>query len=388
MFDEALATARELDSYLQYNGTPIGPLHGLPISLKDSFNVKGVAATIGYVSYLEFPPAPHNSAVVDILLSLGAIPYVKTNLPQAMMTADSENHVFGRTLNPNKLCLTAGGSTGGEGALIKLRGSILGVGTDIAGSCRIPALCNGIMGFKPTARRIPFIGGVSPGRIGSPSAIVPVIGPEAHTIRDLELFMSSVIGASPWQFDQDVVSVPWRVPCAPKPTLRLGYILEDQGRRPLHPTQLRMMTTLVKVLESHGHSLLSIQDQTPSLYDASILAWKYFLLDPEKTPLKILKSGNETLVRSFALTQYSELAGLEASLEELWKMNVERAKLLKIYHDLVVENELDAIILPTYQATAVPHDTYGLVPYTVLANLLDVGGQLKLLLATILRLIW
>lgn len=75
-------------------------------------------------------------------------PHLHTNETQ---TADSENNVFGRTLNPGNTKLTAGGSSGGEGALVAFRGSILGVGTDIAGSVRIPALCNGVYGFKPTA---------------------------------------------------------------------------------------------------------------------------------------------------------------------------------------------------------------------------------------------
>ena len=73
-FDQALARAKEADEYLQKNGKPIGPLHGLPISLKDSFNVIGAYTTIGYVSYAKRPPATINSAVVEILLKAGAIP--------------------------------------------------------------------------------------------------------------------------------------------------------------------------------------------------------------------------------------------------------------------------------------------------------------------------
>jgi hypothetical protein len=82
MFDEALARARECDDYLAKNGKPIGPLHGLPISLKDSFNVKGTQTTIGYVSFIANPPAAENSVLVDILGRAGAVFYVKTNLPQ------------------------------------------------------------------------------------------------------------------------------------------------------------------------------------------------------------------------------------------------------------------------------------------------------------------
>lgn len=373
MFEEAFTRAKELDEYLLKEGKPMGPLHGLPLSLKDSFNVKGAHTTVGYVKFLENPPASHNSAVVEVLLKLGAVPYVKTNLPQTMMSADSENCVFGRTVNPNKLCLTTGGSTGGEGALIKMRGSILGVGTDIAGSIRIPALCNGIMGLQPSTGRIPWAGGTLPGRLGSPSAIVPVVGPEGHSVRDLELFMKSVINTDSWLFDATSLSVPWRSVTLTRPSLNLGFITEDREHRPLHPSQLRMITTLIKTLQGVGHSLISLDNKIPNLYETSILAWKNFLLDPKKTPFKIMQAGGESVVKSLLATRYPELHGWEASLNELWDMNAERANIMKIYHDLVIDNELDAILLPTYQATAVPHDTYGLIPYTVLANFLGVS---------------
>ena len=132
-FSRALERAEYLDDYLRREGKPLGPLHGLPISIKDSFNVKGIPSTIGFVSYLLNDPPKTNSTLVDLLLDLGAVLYVKTNIPQTLMTADSENHIYGRVLNPYNINLTAGGSSGGEGALGAFRGSPLGVGTDIAG---------------------------------------------------------------------------------------------------------------------------------------------------------------------------------------------------------------------------------------------------------------
>lgn len=131
-FDDAIARAKELDAYLQKTGKPMGPLHGLPISLKDGFKVRGYDSSVG-VAGLCFKPAGTNSALVDLLLSLGAVLYCKTNVPLTMMALDSHNNVFGRTINPAHPMLTAGGSSGGEGALMALRGSILGVGTDVGG---------------------------------------------------------------------------------------------------------------------------------------------------------------------------------------------------------------------------------------------------------------
>ncbi|KAH0595776.1 hypothetical protein MHUMG1_06324 [Metarhizium humberi] len=130
-FDRALERAQYLDRQ-KGKGQLVGPLHGLPISLKDSFQIAGVASTLGLTAYLDHR-AESNSALVDILLALGAVLYCKTNVPQTMMTPDSHNFVFGRTLNPWNTSLSAGGSSGGEGALIAMRGAPIGVGTDIAG---------------------------------------------------------------------------------------------------------------------------------------------------------------------------------------------------------------------------------------------------------------
>ncbi|KAJ4349961.1 uncharacterized protein N0V89_008582 [Didymosphaeria variabile] len=126
-FDEAMKRARGLDRERQADPTkPIRPLHGLPVSLKDSFQVSGYDTSTGLACFVD-ERAEEDSATAAMLLDLGAVLYCKTNVPQSIMTADSDNNVFGRTLNPRNTALTAGGSTGGEGALIALRGSVLGV---------------------------------------------------------------------------------------------------------------------------------------------------------------------------------------------------------------------------------------------------------------------
>lgn len=125
-FDDAIARAQYLDTFLAEHGKPLGPLHGVPISIKDSFRYTGVQSTLGFVSFLDVPADTENSPLVDLLLDLGAILYCKTNIPLTLMTADSHNNVFGRVLNPHKLNLGAGGSSGGEGALVAFKGSPLG----------------------------------------------------------------------------------------------------------------------------------------------------------------------------------------------------------------------------------------------------------------------
>jgi Asp-tRNA(Asn)/Glu-tRNA(Gln) amidotransferase A subunit family amidase len=371
MFEEALVRAKQCDEYLEKEGKPIGPFHGLPISVKDSFNVKGSQATIGYIAYLKNPPAVSNSSLIEVLFRAGAVFYCKTNLPQTMMTGDSHNNIFGRTLNPHNLSLTAGGSTGGEGALIAMRGSPLGLATDIAGSNRIPSVCNGVSSLKPTALRIPFGGGVPPGRIGSPSSITAVIGPVGHSVRDYELFMKTVLDSEPWDYDENIIAVPWRRIQPSVTPLRFGLI-RGHPKRPLHPPVARTLHTTATKLKEAGHSIVLLDDKIPDLWDCAILGWKYFLLDPKKTPVQIVNAGGEPWIPSIATTHFPEAKQYQASLDELFDMNVERAKILKVYHDLFVQEKLDAVIMPGYQAVAPKHDTFGVPIYTILQNLLNV----------------
>ncbi|KAJ5505188.1 Amidase [Penicillium fimorum] len=100
-FERALQRAKDLDEILSKTGELVGPLYGLPISFKDCFNIIGVPSTIGFTSFIKNDPLSSTSPAVQVLLNLGTIQYVKTNVPQTIMAADSHNYVFGRTLNPH-----------------------------------------------------------------------------------------------------------------------------------------------------------------------------------------------------------------------------------------------------------------------------------------------
>lgn len=289
------------------------------------------------------------------------------------MTADSENNVFGRTLNPRRLRLTAGGSSGGEGALLAMRGSLLGMGTDIAGSIRIPALCNGVYGFKPTANRVPFGGNAAPGRLGSPSPIVPLAGPLATSARDLALLLRSVVRSEPWLLDDGALGVPWRpVTDHDDKKLRLGFLTEDPAQ-PLHPPVLRALRTATRKLEAAGHVVVPLDGEAgvPELMAVAVLAWKFFALDPAKTALRNVQAGGEPLVKSLVLMRLPEVDGWEPSLDALFDMVVQRKAVAKAFHHLVVQHRLDAIVMAPHCSTAGPHDTYGIPVNTVLANVLD-----------------
>lgn len=148
-FENAIRRAVELDKYLAQNGTLLGPLHGIPTTLKDQFNLAGFDTTLGYVGKA-FQPATNDATLVKMLQSLGAIIMAKSNLPQSIMWCETENPLWGLTVNPQDPKYTPGGSTGGEAVLIARGASVLGFGTDIGGSIRIPAHMMGIYGFKPS----------------------------------------------------------------------------------------------------------------------------------------------------------------------------------------------------------------------------------------------
>ncbi|OOF94627.1 hypothetical protein ASPCADRAFT_397432 [Aspergillus carbonarius ITEM 5010] len=378
----ALDRARFLDTYLAREGKPIGPLHGLPISIKDSFCVKGVQSTIGYVSFLNHPPETKNSPLVEMLLQLGAVLYVKTNLPQTAMTADSENNIFGRTLNPHNTSLTAGGSSGGEGALIAFRGSILGVGTDVAGSIRIPSLCCGIYGFKPTADRVPY-GGQARGSMKGLPGLTAAAGPLAHSIEDLQLFMKVAVGdGQAWEYDETAVGVPWlsdpHVTGKRNESLRVGVLSEDR-HFPVHPPVKRALERAISALTRDGHRIIRVGNQDKdglSVAYASRLAYQYFTYGPHVNMDHIAASG-EPLVKSVARFDNPLFSGplpVDKVLEPFQKieqLHIARQRVSDAWRQVWVEEKLDVVLAPGAQNTAVGHDTYAWPPYTVIWNLLD-----------------
>ena len=143
-FESAIAAARELDEEFARTGMPVGPLHGLPMSFKDQFHIKGVETTMGYVGWIGTfegmkgtgKEKTFESELVREVRAAGAVPFCKTSLPHTVMSMETWNNITGYTLNPHNRLMSTGGSSGGEGALIGAKGSPLGIGTDIGGSIR------------------------------------------------------------------------------------------------------------------------------------------------------------------------------------------------------------------------------------------------------------
>ena len=183
-FDRALERAQFLDDYQAKHNKLVGPLHGLPISVKDSFHVPPYPVSIGLSLYAT-EPAKEEAPLITAMREMGAILYVKTNVPTGMSMCETINRIWGETQNP--WGFSPGGSSGGEGALVSMKGSPLGIGTDLGGSVRMPAGFCGLYGVKPTVHRLSMRGH----RTSLPGVdmISATCGPVARSLDDIKLFM-------------------------------------------------------------------------------------------------------------------------------------------------------------------------------------------------------
>jgi amidase len=328
-------------------------------------------------------PAQENSGTAALLLDLGAVLYCKTNLPQSIMTGDSHNNIFGRTINPRSSAWTAGGSTGGEGALIALRGSVLGVGTDIGGSIRVPAVCNGLYGFRTSVGLVPH-GGVRDLTTPGTTGVLSSAGPMATSFRDCSLFLKSVMQADTWKYDSTVVSVPWRG-IKGNQKLRIGLV-EDDGLYTPSPPVRRGLKAAADLLRANK-SVEVIPITLPGVKDhyADLIA--YFTVLGSDVSNQSFFSIYETHTKQskhyyeqFARTGEPIVPSLEApglltmkgtDLKGFFDLNVRRAKAARAYLKLFLDNKIDAIVMPPAAHTAVPHDTWATISYTGLWNYLD-----------------
>ena len=370
LFKDAIERASELDAHLNAGKAPLGPLHGVPVSLKDTFKIRGYDASIGLAA-LCFKPAQENSVLVDNLLAAGAVLYAKTNVPQTLMALDSHNNIFGRTLNPLNTSVTAGGSSGGEGALLAMRGSILGVGTDVGGSIRIPAMCNGTFGIKPSWERISYAGqegGTPPeiAKLGIPASA----GPLAHSMRDIELFFRAVAEQKPWEKDPDVMPSRWNsLSTAHGRKLRIGIVRRDGVIDP-HPPILKALDEVKNKMLGAGIEVVEMEI-TPLFSQCQSLANAMFGVEGGNAIFDVLESANEPLspwlqgrLRRKAPLSLEKTRELHAKRNELQK------QFLKIWRD-ASGHQIDAFVCPVAPHPVPPIDSWNGVSYTSSFVLLD-----------------
>jgi len=246
-FEQARADARRLDQ-LQSQGQTAGPLHGVPVSIKECFFIAGTECTIGLDAYVGKPSA-EDGILVQRLRAAGAIVLGKTNIPQTMLWHECVNPVYGRTRNPWNLSRTPGGSSGGEAALLASGGSVLGLGNDLGGSLRVPAHFCGIYSFKPTNGLLPREG--SRGNMRGMEAMLSQPGPMGHCVDDLVRMFDVLIGDVHAISDLGQVPVRRRQSACPINQMRIGYF-DDDGFFPASPSIRRSVREAVDALASMG----------------------------------------------------------------------------------------------------------------------------------------
>lgn len=230
------------------SGGQLGPLHGVPLSIKSSIDVAGWPCCCGSRLRANYV-AEKDAVLVSRLRAAGAILLGNTNAPEFLMAYETDNLVSGRTNNPWNLDRTPGGSSGGEAAAIAARCAAGGVGSDGGGSIRVPAHYSGICGLKPTPGRIPATGHFP--ESAGPFSFLGVVGPMARTIGDLKLLFEVMAG--PDDGDPMAAPAPVRFPTESQTrNLRIGFFEEDD-RIPATPETRSAVRKAADALRERGH---------------------------------------------------------------------------------------------------------------------------------------
>ncbi|KAI8631922.1 amidase [Xylariaceae sp. FL1651] len=367
--ERALKRAAELDEYLAASGKPMGPLHGIPISVKEHIGIKDCDLNAGFVSWVG-RVAEEDAVILQILWDAGAVFYVRTTQPQTLMHLETSSNLYGITVNPHNTTLTAGGSSGGEGALLGLRGSVLGIGTDIGGSIRSPAANNGVFGFKPTALRLP-VGGWSATMAGADHI---TIGPLSTSLEGIRLFVKTVVDGRPWLREPSLVPIGWRdVEKEGRETkgkkLRVGVIWDDGIVRPHPPIRSALTQVVEKLRESDGVDIVNWECWRHDLA-WKIIAKLYFCDGGAEEKAAIDASGEPWLPLSkWILLDNPHVR--EHTIPSLWQAQQEREAYRTSYATLWNEKDVDVILCPAGPGVAPKLGTARYWAYTSQWNLLN-----------------
>ena len=381
--EEAIARASELDKYYEEHKGPIGPLHGLPISVKEHIGMKDKGLNAGFISWWD-RKGEDDANVLKILWKAGCVFYARTTQPQTLMHLETSNNLYGVTCNPFNRDLTPGGSSGGESALIGLRGSCLGIGSDIGGSIRSPSANCGLYGLKPSSYRIPTDGWSA--TMLSQEQIVAVIGPLSTSLGGVKLFMKTVLGAKPWRIEPSVLPIPWRdqdshLDISAGKKLKVGVLWSDEIVKP-HPPITRVLREIVERLQDVPE--VEVVPWKPYKHDEAweIIATLYFA-DGANEEREALEASGEPWrpLSKFIIEENPHVKHL--SLEEVWywttRREMYRRAYAKAWNETATgegktgepEGTVDVILAPVGPGVAPLIDHARYWGYTSQWNLLD-----------------
>ncbi|CAH0051081.1 unnamed protein product [Clonostachys solani] len=363
--DQARKRAAELDEHFKRTGKPIGPLHGVPIALKDTFDVPGYPTTWGYAASWK-KKANRESAIVTILREAGAVFYCKTTMPQTGMLLETVSNLFGRTLSPFNPAFGSGGSSGGDGALVAMKGSPFTPSTDIGGSIRAPAAFNGLYGIRPSADRIPkrSMKSVESGQLN----IRVSCGPVCHSTSDLKLMTKVVTTWPSARYDTASMPVPWRDVDKSGQKLAFG-LWEFDGAVMPHPPILRALRESAEKLRKAGHE---------DFWEASEVYMSLYYQCGIEESTKLLADAGETMMP--AAQQMCDIYGIKnesISAREVIKLVQAQNRYREILSDFwdatktSTGRPMDGILCPVSSVAGYPHDFLPYWGYTCFFNLVD-----------------
>ena len=346
--ERARAAARAADDAVAA-GHEVGPLHGVPMTIKDSFQTEGCITTSGAPELAGFVPA-QDAAPVARLRAAGAIPFAKTNLPIFAGDIQSFNDVYGTTNNPHDLDRTPGGSSGGSAAALAMGFTSLELGSDIGGSIRVPAHYSGVSGHKPSYGIVPAHGQI-PGLPGTlTQADLAVAGPMSRSVRDLELGLDVLVGPDRWN------APAWRIELPPPRAdsldqLRIAAWLDDE-HCPVDASTTTVLERLVGQIEEAGGRVdtearpaftLAKVDQVFRDLLMAALAGGTPPGDLDRLAATTGDSAADQAARATAMRHREWLAHNERRLQirERWREFFER---------------FDVILMPVQPRGAIPHD--------------------------------
>jgi Asp-tRNA(Asn)/Glu-tRNA(Gln) amidotransferase A subunit family amidase len=322
--DGAMRQARVADTAVS-SGAELGPLHGVPITIKSSIDVAGLRCETGTRLRQGYIPT-RDAPLVSRLKAAGAIVIGNTAVPEFLMAWETHNALYGRTNSPWDLERTPGGSSGGEAAAIAACCSAGGIGSDGGGSIRVPAHFSGICGLKPTPGRVPATGHF-PSSVG-PFALLGVVGPMARTVRDLQLLFDAIAG--PDNGDPNAAPVPLRPPDKDAiRKLRIGYFEED-GLAPVTKETREAVQRAVRALRDDG---FTVEPFRPEGLDEALRLWRVLFIDGVAMLLRQGYSGREndmySIVREIlGMSSKNPPLTLDTFLQTLFGRDVVRSKFL------------------------------------------------------------
>ncbi|KIY43132.1 amidase [Fistulina hepatica ATCC 64428] len=361
--EEALARAKELDEIYEKTGKVVGPLHG---TVKEHLDIAGHFTTAGFSAQWRKHRASKHGHLVQILFDAGAVFYCKTNQPQSIMHLECASF-WGETVNPYNTALTAGGSSGGESALISFGGSPLGLGSDIGGSLRSPSAACGIWTLKSTTMRVPKAGGI----ISTPGAdsIASTVGPMGRSPRDMQLFFDTIQAARPWMHDYQLVPLPAAPGPIPSAPWRIGIMHHDGIVRP-QPPITRALTALATKLKSRPDLFTVVEFKPYKHAEIKELTNELYFVDGGASVRARVNANGEPLLSltEFAITRPRVR---DHTASQLWEMNIERETLRGEYLEHWNSQNVDFVLCPVGPGPAPELGTAKYWAYTSVWNFVD-----------------